>query len=373
MSPENGDSLRIEVKKKFKYEGNLHEPGEILYLPADVAENVIEKGYGEEYEPTKEEKYEDLYRWANTLTAEQKSPKEVGTFRWSDMAEGLYRELKLGGAMVAVVGRQGTGKTDLRLNLADRLEGDGQEVYTGEWTGEDSKYDLLEYGKEFMVDSYDFPDQLARNIVKEYWDRHGGKHGPTEKVTSHFSQDLGWDMYRLISRGKEAEKKWKIIEAMPELERRIGKRTFWRKVDQYVDSRLSHADTLLIDFTDYDKSALGRLRGDLRSFREYWESTLSEFGQDANVVIFFQKELWGGNFTFGKFEVREIERPEPEEMAEFVTDRDWSVPFTKEALTSIAELADCVWRHYKKYMKRCLLESFRRTRKKSRKIWSRSG
>jgi len=88
------------------------------------------------------------------------------------------------------------------------------------------------------------------------------------------------------------------------------------------------------------------------------------FWQVSNIIIFWQKELWGGHFQFGKWDAEELKTFEPEQLVEYYKQQFGSTePFEKEALTIIAGLSRGIFRWYKKYIRVSLDNYYDRTDK----------
>ena len=77
------------------------------------------------------------------------------------------------------------------------------------------------------------------------------------------------------------------------------------------------------------------------------------YEQACNIVVFWQKELCGGHFSFGKFDVVELKTWQPQDLVSKI-EKKWRHPFAHEALLGRAILSRGIWRRFKKYMRICL-------------------
>lgn len=359
-----------EQAEEFGLRPRVHKEGEVIDVPDYVADNMFSRDVAEE--PSKVDVYREIYDWGNKVTSEQAGRADweyIAPFYWTDQAEDLLMELELGGALVAVIGPQGSGKTELRKQIFTELK-DGEEdesVMTCEWTGKDSIFDLYESTGKAAFRDMTLPTDLLRSIARMLKPEHISGGYQRQSIPDHkFSKAIGGTenahvFCRILDEREKDRDRWKAQDLLPKIEKIVGKRRLREKIREWVTFKIRRADTILIDFTDFDRSQKSRMNRHLQSFRKFWESELISYEQKPNVVVFFQKELWGGHYYDGKFETREMDMPEPHEMADFVLETFDEVPFTRDALIRLAELAllGKKWRDFKIYVKKCLKTFFR--------------
>ena len=272
--------------------------------------------------------YLDRYQWSQNLSAEQYTPYEEA-YRWPPEMRRMLRRLKLGtNNMIAVVGMQGVGKTSARENIQYALNATDPEKWVKSF-----KWHDLESNFSTIIDGSNQNYQQYEASVKYYANKKLAK-----KYMMPFEDNFD-KCEALLTKAEIKKIKYEAI---------IG-----------ATSDEKNA-TFLIEFPDYDKRNRGQMLRDLEVFRSWWDE-LCEIGgylTKVNIVIFFQKELWGGHFSFGKFDVVELKPlPPMEMMLLYETTHSDPDPFTEEALELLGGLARGIVRWFKKYIGICF-ESF---------------
>jgi len=149
-----------------------------------------------------------------------------------------------------------------------------------------------------------------------------------------------------------------VMIAIPKLEEILGRRKTSEIRREAARYQTQNFGNILIDFPDYDKRSRGQMRKDLKDFGEWWEQicdVANEYAQEPNIVIFWQEELWGDHFTFGKWDIVRLRPFNPTKLREHYSEKFGSCdPFTPQALEYVAGLARGIFRWYKKYLRICL-------------------
>jgi DNA-binding transcriptional ArsR family regulator/energy-coupling factor transporter ATP-binding protein EcfA2 len=274
--------------------------------------------------------HEDVYNWSTALSAEQKTVFGE-EFLSSTEVKTIIRRLKISqNNMIAVIGNQGSGKTTVKANIFASFEDeDGNvpdNIQSFKWSSIEKMYEIIinpDVQAEYRSSILNEP-----KIVKM---RRG-----TQKLEGYenFSQ-----IEMRVNRARRQELMWEAF-----MSRASG--------DQEA--------TFLIDFPDYDKKNRRKMLQDIDSFREWWDTivlrdNLYGDGMTMNIVVFFQKELWGTHFYDGKFDVVELKPFTPTQLKDhYIQLFVKPTPFTEEALVYLAGLARGIIRWFKKYIRLCL-------------------
>jgi hypothetical protein len=283
------------------------------------------------------EKFSKLYQWCIRLTTEQGEEK----YGWTRETQQLAKRLETTtGNLIAIIGLQGTGKTALKQALYVQLEKIGKSVLSFKWK------ELNPLILDLEIDPFDIEEILARliNVYGEF---------KLSKKLGISAQQIKEFQYGTMEDEERKQFYPLILKYASKEERKDIERTAWLNAVQTKD-------TILIDFPDYSRENQSKMNKDLDDFAHWWESIILAdsqgiYNQRANVVIFFQKELFSGHFLFGKFDVFELKPATPNFMVNILRVNCGSIePFLPETLEYIAKLSRGVIRRFKKYVKLCL-------------------
>lgn len=306
------------------------------------------------------ESYFDLYKWACRLTAEQKEEENYVPSKEARML--LRRLLTTRGNLIAVIGLQGSGKTALRQWLLREILKAERTAYSAKWTSEDElvRNILGELSFEGFYEDDEYLENLRIEFIKKlYGSLKQPLLGPSvsEELLKIFKSKLKGKEIDILTGWllkKDVELNEKVISAVEEF---LGKSKVNFLREELIKGKIETADTILIDFPDYDKNSRGRMIKDLENFQAWWEENIAHYEgyeQGPNIVIFFQKELFSGHFSFGKFDVIELKPWSAESLADYVNKNFPGHPFSQEALLKVAALSNGIWRRFKKYIRICL-------------------
>ncbi|MCD6529029.1 hypothetical protein J7L06_01910 [Candidatus Bathyarchaeota archaeon] len=320
----------------------------------------------DEWIPIKEIPYIDLYRWACLLTTEQ---SEERYFPNEEVEALLRRLVYTKGNLIAIIGLQGSGKTALRQYLYKKIHellSHDESIYAFKWFSEkqiEKEISLAE--NYYFEDTLLYSDEYIERIMDEFIDRVFGTGRyhiadvPPIVYNALKAYGLRKDeafLFKLCFEDHREEFIKKCHRIVPMIEKFLGARRINEIKKEIILEKIQLAHTILMDFPDYDKRSRSRMIRDLAAFQSWWENVLEKYEgyeQSFNLVVFWQKELWGGHFSFGKFDVIELKPWPPEKLAE-VIDKNWEHPFTKEALIELGVLSRGIWRRFKKYIRICL-------------------
>jgi len=297
---------------------------EVLVLPQDSCNTITPNS----------EKFSKLYQWAIRLSTEQGEEK----YGWTSETQQLAKRLQnTTGNLIAIIGLQGSGKTALKQALYVQLATMGKSVLCFKWGELNS--DILDL--DFCI------EEILARLITVY-----GEFKLSKKL------GISAEQIKAFQQGKMEDFERKqfyplILKHATKQERKEIERLAWLNAVQTKD-------TILIDFPDYSRTNQTQMVRDLDDFAHWWETNVlsdSEgvYRQKANVVIFFQKELFSGHFLFGKFDVFELKPVNPKVMFDILKVNCGSIePFLPETLEYIAKLSRGVIRRFKKYVKLCL-------------------
>lgn len=264
--------------------------------------------------------YLEVYQWCVKHAAEQ-HPLYTDLYIESLPVKRLVRRLvSTQGNLIALIGNQGVGKTSTLKYIRYKLSRQDQVCILIKWAGLESIFQQL----------------------------------PPKYVDKDYSTNL-------VEAAQQTNKRLSFFPTRREYERLIGKnQTLEIQLKMAVSGLAQQEATILIEFQDYDKRSRGQMVRDLKEFQVFW-SLITEHDPDSclNIVFAWQRELWGGHFNFGKFDVVELKPFTPETLARHYEQigfqsKNGFEPFTYEALMLIAGLARGVPRWYKKYIRVCL-------------------
>lgn len=312
----------------------------------------------------------DLYQWASVLTAEQHDDPHY--FK-TPFYHRILRKLKnTEGQLIAITGRQGVGKTAMMNNLFwDYYNQNSRapNVFRMKWRGEDAFFDsIIDTLEKFSTANDVYEDMIYEIISKKIGVSMSlSVERMTELVYKSVprihpgSNDGGiiaryllgkLDYYDDSRDGTRLRELWPILEDMVSKSDR-------KKMKRRIFNDLINEDVaFFLDFPDYSKNSKTKMNDDFSKFQDFYFDTLErlrfEDHQFAHVVIFFQKELFGGHFLVGKMVEYEIKPVKPDLMVGFVKETFGLEPFTEDAMSIIARLSRGYFRNFKKYIVVCL-------------------
>lgn len=258
--------------------------------------------------------YLDFYQFSIQHSAEQEPGWPEAYLTSKPVARILRRLTHTKGNMIAVIANQGMGKGTTQRYLQSKLHTLRKKVVSIKW--QDLKHLF---------------DKIPRYITHEFYDE------------------------QLNERLLRANKPIPYFQQENAKERLLGtQETAKLRLDAIIIGLIENEGTILIDFPDYDKRSRGQMLRDLKEFQTFWVKLCSYDGfESVNVIFFWQKELWGGHFSFGKWDVFELKPFTPIRLADWINE-NWDHPFQTKALETIANLARGVPRWFKKYIMVCL-------------------
>ena len=283
------------------------------------------------------EKFSKLYQWCIRLTTEQGEENYGWTLETQQLAKRLESTT---GNLIAVIGLQGTGKTALKQALWGQLLNVNKRVLCFKWKV--LSPDVL----DLEIEPF-YLELILTRLLTVY-----------DEFKLSRKLGISTEQIKAFQKGEIEDSERKqfyplILKHATKEERKEIERSAWLDAVQTKD-------TILIDFPDYSRENQSKMNRDLDDFSHWWESIILAdsdgiYRQKANVVIFFQKELFSGHFLFGKFDVFELNPINPKLMVDILRVNCGSIePFLPETLEYIAELSRGVIRRFKKYVKLCL-------------------
>lgn len=321
--------------------------------------------------------YQDIYQWAGRLAAEQ---GEIGPedYLWNSETRNVVRRLiNTNGNMVAVLGLQGSGKTTFKKILGELLkeqDTDGNPLTLEvSFTGKDS----IDKALKERTTKYEVYNETFLNTFLNLLHDHAGRTSlkfDKQTLTVYIYQ-LESRIHRIVKGEPEmvpllarlalnqkitTEDKKILIEALPRIVKKLGKKFEKELITTIREEHIKEIKNYIIEFPDYDKTYKGQMNRDLIEFQKWWKQLYTSesetlFWQDANIVIFWQKEIWRGNFLFGKWKTIELKPFDPQQLMEYYKQQFGTTePFEEDALIMIAGLARGIFRWYKKYISDCL-------------------
>ena len=280
--------------------------------------------------------FKDVYQWANLLTSE--STQFEFDFIWTPPMKRLLRKLNhLEKQLVVVIGLQGVGKTEFLKQLEWKLRElreqshDEKRVISINLANFDPAKAFLTLDDQHAL-TWELEREYRRLFPTQYHE--GGKGRPDAIEKSDITTEFNW--YR----------------------RKLGRRAN-KIIEDYVLNELGEAKCIFVDLGDYDKRNRSRMNGDLIQLRNLWvKITCPEDAEPTvNFIFSMQKELFTGNFLFGKPMIFELKPFSPRQLVEFYKQKFGSTaPFTEDALFRVAQLSMGIWRRYKKYISTSLDE-----------------
>jgi energy-coupling factor transporter ATP-binding protein EcfA2 len=335
---------------------------------------------------TQDAKYKvrDAYAWATKLAAEQGEDEYEFTPETKALLERLNSQR---GQLIAVIGLQGSGKTALRQALQlelqatndEKQEGAQRTILTLKWVG-DSKEHIIETFDVLNEADTGYVSMILGELIQKYKVK-ASKHlrdvGISHEdniIASQISQaaDIEEDLLPEYFENEIHRKEHldtyeerrrdlltKIGRHLTKMERLLPKQRREAIRKRRLEWVLYSSGTLLIDLPDYDRHNIGEMSRHLTSLQYWWETVFANkepgiYGQEVNLVIFFQKELFHGHFFMGKLDPVELKPFTAAQLAEYYQDHFGIYPFTEAALLELGALSRGIFRRFKKYVRRCL-------------------
>jgi len=326
-----------------------------------------------------QEKIGDILQWASCLTAEHFQDDEQ---LWTKQMDGLKRRLKIThGNLIAILGIQGVGKTKLSYSLKIELDEDiEKDVRLVKWDGKKSIREILapHIEAEYLFNLIQEYDRLAISYVSNFLDiknesflqdalQHHNllKMKDAEaKICDSIRQKIRGKNYSGAQENKEIQDGLKHlikIEFTKKLEGFLSKKTAISIKDNIFSENLENIHTILIDTPDYNRKSTSSFSADLKELEKFWLSILQlgdvEEGQQVNLIMFFQKELWDlrPSFFCGKFNEITLKPLTPKQLMEYYeTTFGGCFPFSEDALKELAILSRGIFRRFKRYIGLCI-------------------
>lgn len=292
---------------------------------------------------TMDEYTQKVYSWALSPQAEAKE-NIYKEFYWTNDAKKLLMRLKNAKrGLFGVIGLQGIGKTSLCEALAYKLWEDDYPNLRIKWLGE-KEVERIVFKQEDDV-KFEFPKKYFENLNKllqlllkndyTFWLGRLGLKQEEQNTILNGDYDKLQNFKRLISL-------WENEIVRRAKERRKGA---WITL---LGNRI-----IFVDLPDYDKNNRTRMNKDLAEIQKYWNDF--QFAGDTTLVLFIQKELYGGHFFFGKMQTTDLKPLKPEEMIDSYKQIFGSTkPFTQDALLSLAQISRGIYRRFMKYIAACI-------------------
>ena len=242
-------------------------------------------------------------------------------------------------------------KTALRFALFNELE----KSISLKWTGRKEVLKQI----EFYEDTLEKYSEEWLHVLKNKL----GRKALISWVEKNFGSDKASKVDRILQYGGDPYKElgYVFLEAVKYKLGSLGK----EKHEEFLIDILRMFKTVLIDLPDYSKENHAEMFKDLREIQKLWEEIMLPECFDVNFVLFVQKELFKGNFFYGKVDVYEIRPLTPQQFdfyiknfaREFIVDGQkvkYSFPFENDAFFEIARLSRGIFRRFKKYIRICL-------------------
>ena len=300
-----------------------------------------------------DERLKRVYDWSSRLTAENRDVSDVESdYVWPTSIATLRERLKIvHGAVIAVVGLQGVGKTRAFKELVIDLP----TCIAFKWPSDaDWRRTIGEQIAEEISESYDYALMLElRRTMKS-----GG-----DKIILRIQNEAGVELAaqaRYLASASTEKQVIALIDAynldaqlFDVAERLIPKMRLRELRNRSVESVLQKTGSVLIDMPDYSRKDMRLMTRDLTEIQNVWKTMKSE----PNLVIFFQRELFKGqsHFFLGKMDVVNLEPFTAAQMLEAYKRKfETSYPFDESALLEVARMSRGIFRRFLKYIRVCI-------------------
>lgn len=318
--------------------------------------------------------WQEIYQWASLLTTEQ---LEEYPYFWTPETRALLRRLRhTRGNLIAVIGLQGVGKTALKQALYYELIGedvDNPHAFIVKWTGRGSVENAI---KEQTFMDFKNSRLYVNELAEKLYNTLGLGRIPLINLDVELMKQVpglrgedAWRLTRFLSRGDVDAKE--VRHLVPLMEKAVGREAVKEVRKIVITDWFRRPITILIDFPDYDKLHRGQMLRDLRDFQAWWDDVIQKYEgmeQLCNIVVFWQKELYGGHFAFGKFDVFELKPLKPRQLVEFFNTKFKTHVFAEDALLMLGKLSRGIFRWFKKYVRVCLDNYYEALEKSSRRL-----
>ena len=333
----------------------------------------------------KPSKLDEILQWTSYLTTEQS--QDEGYF-WTPQTRGLTNRLnKTKGNLMAVIGKQGVGKTKLQNELYIELNDNNREgrceTLLVKWDRKKS-FDKIFYTSDFyckyLIELLNNVDQEKRKYAIDHpVTKQMGKQGrkmimeqtelfnqtnmeriliskiPEECILSSNIDNVGYETYNVLQTLIN-------LRTIKKIERTFSQQKIENIKNNIHTERLKTIKTILIDTHDFNRNTTTALNKSLAELEDFWIK-LEEYNygveeeQTVNLVIFFQKELWDlrPHFFCGKFREITLKPLTTKQLIEHYENVFESIyPFSEDALREIAVLSRGLPRRFKKYVGLCV-------------------
>lgn len=317
-----------------------------------------------------------LYKWSTKISAEQNST-ETRYLPPSIYEDLLYRLKNSEGQIISVTGMQGVGKTEMRNQLHWELVGDNSEnprAIRARWRGQDALLDsIVKTLSEFSSANRFYRDSVLSAIrVKIGGDGVADPGRMTklvEKNIPKFKRDNDAEIIANVLINPRVYdddpqgffRSDRVRELFPVLRDYLNKSDLKEMRKRIFAELMSENYTFLLDFQDYSKRNHSVRDKDWADFQEFWVESIErqalEDPQVANIVMFYQKELWSDHFLPGKVDEMQILPHKAQTMVDFIHTQvlpDGGCPFTDDGILMVAQLALGNFRKFKRYITVCL-------------------
>ncbi len=295
----------------------------------------------------------EVYNWSVQLTAESRDEK--WSYYWPHVIRNLLAKLRIvTGALIAVTGLQGVGKSSAMKALSSSLQAEGRSVIAVKLYSSGKLEDEIRnnihgsikavYANLLKKEVINLASKNGRLATKIENIRYGSSH--SKEFYNFLTELLGTEV---SNHPKEDPQQY-----IPLLESLLPKRVRETIETDATFAWLSNTETIMIDLPDYSKTNRRAMVGDLDDAQQLWNQ-LAASAWRGNFITFIQKEMFGSHYFFGKMDVVEI-RPFTKEqlIAAYLQTFQEHRPFTPDALKYIGSLSRGIFRRFLRYIQICL-------------------
>jgi hypothetical protein len=141
---------------------------------------------------------------------------------------------------------------------------------------------------------------------------------------------------------------------MPVLKKALNQKTEPSTFIADLVSNLRNVHTLFIDLPDYSEHQSKKRMKHADLLFDLWSKIRSE-GVNTNIVVFQQKELFGGHFVIHKMLKEELPKFSPNDLLQIYKMRfETTQPFTEKALLKLGQLSRGNCRYFKVLISRVI-------------------